>query len=291
MSRRGLLGLALLALAASGCASIRSAISSAPGAPAPSVPRVLNASVPTADQLAAPHRARAAQLEDQGQLRQAVDAWITALAFAPDHQPSRRALKHLRERIDREITEHLRSGWRDLADDRAVAARRQFMAALALDPDSHAAQEALRALPTAPTGPPVLEPKATAVSVRSNIAAPEPSARRRDGEDTEKPEVLYAAAKAHLAAKRDDEAYRALARLARVSPGYKDAAVLIRELHLRLVQQRYQEGVRLFREELIEAAIEKWRSVLELEPGHDNARRSIEQAEKILRTLAVQTRH
>jgi tetratricopeptide (TPR) repeat protein len=115
-----------------------------------------------------------------------------------------------------------------------------------------------------------------------------PEPRRRNTDETEKPDVLYAAVRDHLAAQRDDEAYRALAQLARVSPGYKDSVALLRELRPRLVQQRYQEGVRLFREELIEEAIEKWGGVLELEPTHANARRNVEQAERMLRTLAAQ---
>jgi tetratricopeptide (TPR) repeat protein len=292
VSHRRLLGFVLLALAASGCASIPfSASPEAPRPATPSAPRPLNAGVPTPDELAAPHRARAAQLEDQGHLRQAVDAWLMALAFAPDHQPTRRALKQLRERIDREIAEQLRSGWHALAGDRAPEARRHFMAALALDPDSQAARDALRALPVAPASSPLPEVTATVVTARSVVAASAPPARRHEAEETEKPEALYAAAKTHLAARRDGDAYRALVRLARVSPGYKDSAALIRDLRSRLVQQRYQEGLRLFREELIEAAIEQWRGVLEIEPGHDNARRNIEQAEKMLRTLAAQPRH
>jgi tetratricopeptide (TPR) repeat protein len=288
VSHRPLLGLVLLSLAASGCAAIRPVTSATPGAEVSPAPSALSASVPTADQLAAPHRARAVQLEEQGRLRPAVEAWLTALALAPDHQPSRQALKRLRARIEREIDEHLRDGWRALAADQSVEARRHFMAALALDPDAHAAQDALRALPAASAGSPAVEAKVTPVTVRTVVAAPHPPARPSEGEGAEKPEVLYAVARGHLAARREDEACRILARLARVSPGYKDSAVLLSDLSPRVVQRRYHEGIRLFREEKLEAAIEQWRFVLDIEPGHANARRSIEQAEKMLRTLAAQ---
>jgi tetratricopeptide (TPR) repeat protein len=297
------LGLALLSLVVGGCASIQSLVESTPR----SAP-VVNANVPSADQLAAPHRAQAAQLERDGRLRQAVEAWTTALAFEPNHEPSRQGLKRLRERIDRELAEHLRSGWRALANDGAAEARRHFLAALALDPDSRPAQEALRTVPAPPSAPVAVEAKPAAVVARPAVtlthgpeakpaaasvvvrpAAPVTSEpRRRSPEETEKPDVLYATAKAHLVAHRDDEAYRALAQLARVSPGYKDSAALLHELRPRLVQQRYQEGMSLFRDELIEQAIEKWRGVLELEPTHANARRNIEQAERMLHTLAAQ---
>ncbi|MBI2161027.1 MAG: hypothetical protein HYU25_11755 [Candidatus Rokubacteria bacterium] len=115
---------------------------------------------------------------------------------------------------------------------------------------------------------------------------PKPPLRRPI--DAEKPEVLYTAAKAHLAEGRDNEAYRALSQLARVSPQYKDSPALLRDLRPRLVQQHYQQGLLHFREEKVEEAIVEWKVVLEIDPAHENARRNIEQAEQILRTLAEQ---
>jgi hypothetical protein len=88
--------------------------------------------------------------------------------------------------------------------------------------------------------------------------------------------------------RRDEDAYRALAQLDRVSPGYGDSAALLRDLRARLVRHRYQDGMRLFREELLEDAIEQWRGVLALDPMHVEARRNIDQAEKMLRFLAAQ---
>jgi cytochrome c-type biogenesis protein CcmH/NrfG len=62
--------------------------------------------------------------------------------------------------------------------------------------------------------------------------------------------------------------------------------VLLRDVRTRLVRYRYQEGLRLFREERLEDAITEWRIVLELDPTQTPARRSIDQAEQMLRTLA-----
>ncbi|HEX9819178.1 MAG TPA: hypothetical protein VGD07_06150 [Methylomirabilota bacterium] len=298
LSGRALAGLALLSFAAGGCAGLRQALDALrpPEAPAPA----LNANVPTADQLAAPYRVQAEQHERDGALRQAGEAWMTALALAPDDDPSRTALKRLRERIDREMSAHLQRGWHAVARWAPAEARRHFLAALALDPDSRTAQEALRAVPAGPAAAPGADGKRPALVVRPVVLAPadgrvdgvrpppplsEP--RRAPADEPEKPEVLYAAARAHLAEGRDEDAYRALAQLARVSPGYADSARLVRDLLPRLVRQRYQEGLRLFRDELLEDAIEQWRGVLELDPRHAHARRNIEQAEKMLRTLAA----
>jgi tetratricopeptide (TPR) repeat protein len=234
-------------------------------------------------------------------LRQAVEAWMTALALAPDHEPSRTALKRLRERIDRQMSEHLQRGWHAVAREASAEARRHFLAALALDPDSRTAQEALLAVPAGPAAAPGASGKRPALVVRPAALAPadgrfegarpipplsEP--RRAPAEETEKPEALYAAARAHLAERRDEDAFRVLDQLGRVSPGYADSARLLHDLRTRLVRQRYQEGLRLFRDELIEDAIEQWRGALELDPRHVQARRNIEQAEKMLRTLAAQ---
>jgi tetratricopeptide (TPR) repeat protein len=298
VSRRRALGLILLALAAGGCASLSGHTSTA----------TLNAGVPTADDLAAPYRTQAADLERDGQLRLAAEAWTTALALAPDHEPSRQALKRLRERIDRELNEHLREGWHALGRDDSAGARRHFLAALALDPDSRAAQQALRATPAPPASMTDNKPAgavARPASLTSSGARPDttpkprvessatarPSATtppRPAGEEGKKPDALYASAKAHLAEHHDEEAYRALTQLVSVSPGYKDSATLLRDVRARLVQQRYQEGLRLLREERLEAAIQQWRGVLELDPKHANASRNIEQAERMLRTLAAQ---
>ena len=297
VSRRRALALVLLALAAAGCASLST------GTPT----RALTG-VPTADQLAAPHRAQAEALERDGHLRRAAEEWTTALALAPDHEPSRQARKRLRERMDRELAEHMKEGWHALARDDAADAHRHFLAALALDPDSRAAQQALRATPAPPAGaddaransavmrPASLTPSSARLDagakprVESNgLARPlTASLPRALGEEGKKPDALYAAAQAHLAEQRDEEAHRALAQLVNGSPGYKDSATLLRNVRARLVQQRYQEGLRLLREERLEAAIEQWRGVLELDPRHANARRNIEQAERMLSTLAAQ---
>jgi tetratricopeptide (TPR) repeat protein len=138
VTTRRALTLACLAFVLGGCAS-RSGPVEAP-----------SAAVTTVDQRAMALRTQAAHLERSGHLRLALEAWTSALALAPGHEPSRRALQHLRERIDREVAELVRQGWEAHARGARPEARRLFRAALALDPDSPAAQEALRAVPAPP---------------------------------------------------------------------------------------------------------------------------------------------
>lgn len=43
--------------------------------------------------------------------------------------------------------------------------------------------------------------------------------------------------------------------------------------------------MRLYREEKLKEAIAEWQAVLDLDPQHANARRNIEQAERLLKSL------
>ena len=120
--------------------------------------------------------------------------------------------------------------------------------------------------------------------------APVVSAPRPPAVDERTMATLYRAVRVYLVEQRDDEAYRTLTQITRVSPQYRDCPTLLRDLRTRLVRQRYQEGLRLFREERLEEAIVEWQTVLEMDPTQENARRNIDQAEQMLRTLAEHRR-
>jgi tetratricopeptide (TPR) repeat protein len=81
------------------------------------------------------------------------------------------------------------------------------------------------------------------------------------------------------------ESLAAFTQLARLSP--KDATVssLMSNVRGRLIQQHYNQGIRLYREEKLPAAIAEWRTVLQYDPAHEGAKRNIEQAERLLKGL------
>ncbi|MCI0547436.1 MAG: LysM peptidoglycan-binding domain-containing protein [Candidatus Rokubacteria bacterium] len=106
----------------------------------------------------------------------------------------------------------------------------------------------------------------------------------REGLDLKKA-LLYRQAKGQLDQKKLDQGYKTLTQLARVDPNYEDASALLKQTRVRLVESHYSEGLRLYREEKLTQAIGEWRVVLEIDPQHANARRSIEQAERLLRGL------
>jgi tetratricopeptide (TPR) repeat protein len=115
------------------------------------------------------------------------------------------------------------------------------------------------------------------------------SPQNAEGLDLKKA-ILYGLGKSQLQQRRWQESYQTLAQLARLTPNYQDAPALLRQARDRLVQQYYSQGLRLFREEKLEEAIAAWRAVLHLEPDHANARRNLDQAERMLRGLQQRQR-
>jgi tetratricopeptide (TPR) repeat protein len=100
-----------------------------------------------------------------------------------------------------------------------------------------------------------------------------------------KKKVLYRLGKTQYDQKNFDAAYRSLTELAKLAPSYEDSSSLIQDSRRRLVDQHYVQGVRYYREEKLREAIAEWRLVLELDPQHVNAKRNIEQSEKLLKGL------
>lgn len=97
--------------------------------------------------------------------------------------------------------------------------------------------------------------------------------------------TLYRHGYSQLEQKSYDEGYRTLRQLARLQPDYLDITSLVQQARRQVIDHHYQEGIRHFREENLEEAIAEWRRVLAHEPQHPNARRNIEQAERLLEAL------
>ncbi len=97
--------------------------------------------------------------------------------------------------------------------------------------------------------------------------------------------VLYGLGKTQLGQRKYDESARTLTQLARLAPNYQDSPALLRQARERAAQQHYAQGLQLYREEKLEEAIAQWKSVLEYEPEHTNAKKNIDQAERLLKNL------
>jgi tetratricopeptide (TPR) repeat protein len=97
--------------------------------------------------------------------------------------------------------------------------------------------------------------------------------------------VLYGLGKSQFGQRKYDESARTLTQLARLAPNYQDSPALLRQARERAAQQHYAQGLQLYREEKLEEAVTEWKAVLEYEPDHANAKKNIEQAERLLRSL------
>jgi tetratricopeptide (TPR) repeat protein len=102
---------------------------------------------------------------------------------------------------------------------------------------------------------------------------------------TLKKQALYGQAKSQMQARQYGESIQSLNQLARLQPDYEDVPALLRQARTRIIEQHYTLGVRYYREEKLREAIAEWRVVLEMDPGNANARRNIDQAERLLRGL------
>jgi hypothetical protein len=73
--------------------------------------------------------------------------------------------------------------------------------------------------------------------------------------------------------------------LAKLQPDYPDAAALLQQARRQVIDHHYQHGNRLFLDEKLPEAIAEWRLVLDIDPQNANARRNVEQAERLLKAL------
>lgn len=106
----------------------------------------------------------------------------------------------------------------------------------------------------------------------------------REGADLRKL-ALYRHGKNQFVQKNYGASYRTLNTLARLQPDYEDVSKLLEQTKGRALDQHYQTGIKLYREEKLPEAIAEWRLVLDLDPQHTNAKRNIDQAERLLKGL------
>lgn len=102
---------------------------------------------------------------------------------------------------------------------------------------------------------------------------------------TLKKQVLYSQGKAQLDQRKYRDSLATLNQLARIAPNYEDSSTLLRQTRTRLIEEYYNSGIRYYREEKLPEAITQWKAVLEIDPQHVNARKNLEQAERLLKQL------
>jgi tetratricopeptide (TPR) repeat protein len=99
--------------------------------------------------------------------------------------------------------------------------------------------------------------------------------------------VLYGLGKSQLGQRKYEDSVKTFVQLARLAPAYQDSPALLKQARERAAQQHYAQGLQLYREEKLEDAIVQWKAVLEYDPEHANAKKNIEQAERLLKSLQL----
>jgi tetratricopeptide (TPR) repeat protein len=102
---------------------------------------------------------------------------------------------------------------------------------------------------------------------------------------TLKKQVLYSQGKQQLDQRKYRDSYATLNQLSKIAPNYEDSATLMRQTRTRLIDEYYNSGIRYYREEKLPEAIAQWKAVLEIDPQHVNARKNLDQAERLLKQL------
>ncbi len=97
--------------------------------------------------------------------------------------------------------------------------------------------------------------------------------------------VLYGLGKSQFGQKKYDDSVKTLVQLTRLTPTYQDSPTLLKQARTSAAQQHYAQGLQLYREEKLEDAITQWKAVLEYDPDHVNAKKNIDQAERLLKNL------
>jgi tetratricopeptide (TPR) repeat protein len=122
----------------------------------------------------------------------------------------------------------------------------------------------------------------TALTGLDRLLASTPS--DREGQDLRKV-ALYRYGKSQFDQQQYEESYRTLTLLAKLQPGYEDSARLLQQARTRAIDKHYSAGIKLYRDEKLPEAIREWQVVLEFDPSHVNAKKNIEQAERLMKGL------
>jgi tetratricopeptide (TPR) repeat protein len=144
----------LLAVVLAGCATVTrepappAAVTAPPAAtpPAAGAPRLAPDAAAALEAFVASHRRKAEALERSGDLRRALDEWKIALTLQPTDSAARAGTARVTGLIEQAAADRVRQGREALVRGDHDAARRHYLATLALDPANRTAFEALRAL-------------------------------------------------------------------------------------------------------------------------------------------------
>jgi len=235
------------------------------------------------------YRPRALDFEKKGELRQALFAWQIVHSFNPDDVESSQKVQTLQKQIQAEADNHFRKGAEYLGKNATQAARREFLRALAYNPNH---REALNYLEQR-----AVEPDYMAYEVKQGdtVTGIAQKMYRDPGKDfivayfndissgdQLKPGVVVRLPNLEPEPKAERKMEPKApsktppkARSARSADSYDKAGA----------ENHYRKGLQHFLAENLQGAIKEWEEALRLDPDHSNAKRDLEKAQWLLKTV------
>jgi tetratricopeptide (TPR) repeat protein len=269
------------------------------------------------------NQAEALRLEQAGRLREAIDRWKIVLTIDAHHVTASQRIEQLSTTVREQSQRHVALGKEALQRRDRQAAQRDYLAALRLDPQNldalqglyttdeqlgdHSAFAKPRMHRTrADASPPVTvsseEEEETgeemslaeaielfrrkeyraAIDAFSRVLAREPNLR----EALEYQKLAYYNGGVEYLEKAEyTEALTMFDRLKKLQPDFKRLSYYWRQAREKLAEQHYLAGIHHFKEQQLKEAIQEWDQALALNPNLENAKRSRERANHLLKNL------
>jgi tetratricopeptide (TPR) repeat protein len=239
------------------------------------------------------YRPRAIEFEKKGELRQALFAWQIVRSFSPDDAESSQKVQVLQKQIQTEADNHLRKGVEYLGRNMLQAARREFLMTLAYN-SKH--QEALNYLEQKAVEPDYMTYEVKQGDTVTGIAQKMYRDPGKDfivayfndlgSGDQLKPGIVLRLpilepepkAEGKMEPRPPSKATPKAPSKARPAPsaGLYDKAG---------AENHYRKGLQYFLAENLQGAVKEWEVALRLDPEHPNAKRDMEKAQWLLKSV------
>lgn len=268
------------------------------------------------------NQAEALRLEQAGRLREALDRWKIILTIDAHHATASQRIQQLSTTAREQSQRHVAMGKEAFQRRDRQAAQQHYLAGLRLDPQNREAQQGLyttdeqlgdhsafaksRMHRTRADAPPLTvsseEEEETgeemsfaealelfrrkeyraAIDAFSRVLALEPGLR----EALEYQKLAYYNGGVEYFEKANyTEALTMFDRLKKLQPDFKRLSHYWRQAREKLAEQHNLAGIRHFKEQQLKEAIQEWDQALALNPNLDNAKRSRERANRLLKNL------
>ncbi|MBI3815700.1 MAG: tetratricopeptide repeat protein [Nitrospinae bacterium] len=250
------------------------------------------------------HIKRASSLEQQGNISGAAEEFKIALTIDPSNNEAKEGLRRLSDMADKETERHFQKGL-SLKKTDPSKARIEFLTALRIKPDYQPAIDELKENHLLVAKSRLLAPSGEAdtgvedyLSVALSLyedgdyAGAIQEFLKAKEKYPKNPEITkhlnFSYYKQGIALFEKGEYKESLRMFSNLQPNFEKAGEYLKKVRAELKkmgEDYYKNGLKLFREQKLNQAIEQWNMALEIEPEHKKAREYIEKAKNLLKSL------